>query len=99
MENAEMFIQAGESAGASLLIELTTLNPQNGQPAMMHIRLALEAGMDVVTANKGPVAFAQAELETLARSNDVQFRFESAVMDGFPLINLPPFTLPPARIH
>lgn len=99
MENAEMFIQAGKSAGASLLIELTSLNPQNGQPAMMHIRSALEAGMDVVTANKGPVAFAQAELEAVARHNNVQFRFESAVMDGFPLINLAQFTLPAVGIQ
>ncbi len=97
--NAEKFIQAGKSAGASLLIELTTLNPKNGQPALMHIRNALESGMDVVTANKGPVAFAQAELEVLAHRNDVQFRFESAVMDGLPLINLYQFTLPAVDIQ
>lgn len=99
VENAEAFIQTGKSAGASLLIELTTLNPQNGQPAMMHICIALQAGMDVVTANKGPVAYAQAELEALARRNKVQFRFESAVMDGLPLINLAQFTLPAAGIQ
>ncbi|HJT58320.1 MAG TPA: hypothetical protein VJ761_17580 [Ktedonobacteraceae bacterium] len=99
MENAETFIQAGKSAGASLLIELTTLNPQNGQPALAHILTALKAGMDVVTANKGPVAFAQAELKTLAHRNNVQFRFESAVMDGLPLINLAQFTLPAVGIQ
>lgn len=97
--NAEMFIQTGKSAGASLLIELTSLNPQNGQPAMMHIRSALEAGMDVVTANKGPIAFAQAELEAVARRNDVQLRFESAIMDGLPLVNLAQFTLPAVGIQ
>ncbi len=93
LENAGKFIQAGKSAGATVLIELTTLNPQSGQPALAHIRQALEAGMDVVTANKGPVAFAQDELEALARRNNVQFRFESTVMDGLPLINLSQFTL------
>ena len=99
VENAEAFIRTGKSAGASLLIELTTLNPQNGQPAMMHIRRALQAGMDVVTANKGPIAYAQAELEALARRNNVQFRYESSVMDGLPLINLVQFTLPAAGIQ
>jgi homoserine dehydrogenase len=99
VENSEAFIQAGKNAGASLFIELTTLNPQDGQPALMHIRKALEAGMDVVTANKGPVAYAQVELQSLARRHDVQFRFESAVMDGLPLINLAEFTLPAVGVQ
>jgi homoserine dehydrogenase len=99
VENYEAFIQAGKNAGASLFIELTTLNPHNGQPARMHIRKALEAGMDVITANKGPVAYAQVELQSLASRHDVQFRFESAVMDGLPLINLAEFTLPAVGIR
>src|SRR6266516_6929208 len=97
--NFEAFIQAGKSAGASLFIELTTLNTQDGQPALMHIRKALETGMDVITTNKGPVAYAQVELQSLARRHDVQFRFESAVMDGLPLINLAEFTLPAVGIQ
>ncbi|MEO8973703.1 MAG: hypothetical protein ABI406_19100 [Ktedonobacteraceae bacterium] len=92
-ENAETFIQQGKAHGASLLIELTSLNPQDGQPALMHIRTALEAAMDVITANKGPVAYAQAELQLLARRQHTQFRFESTVMDGLPLINLAQFSL------
>ena len=99
VKNAEQFIDAGKDAGASLFIELTTLNPQDGQPALMHIRKALEAGMDVVTANKGPVAYAQSELAALANRHDAQFRFESAVMDGLPLLNLAEFTLPAAGIR
>lgn len=98
-ENVEVFIQKGKEAGVSLFIELTTLNPQNGQPAKMHIRKALEAGMDVITANKGPVAYAQVELQSLARRHEVQFRFESTVMDGLPLINLAEFTLPGVGIQ
>lgn len=93
VENAEAFIQQGKAAGASLLVELTSLNPHDGQPALSHIRTALQAGMDVITANKGPVAFAQAELQSLAHLHHVQFRFESTVMDGLPLINLAQFTL------
>lgn len=99
VKNAEQFIEDGKATGATLFIELTTLNPQDGQPALMHIRKALEAGMDVVTANKGPVAHAQSELVTLANRHDAQFRFESAVMDGLPLLNLAEFTLPAAGIR
>ena len=99
MENFETFFQAGKEAGSSLFIELTTLNPQNGQPAIRHIRRAFESSMDVITANKGPVAYAQRELQSLAKRHDVQFRFESAVMDGLPLINLAEFTLPAVGIQ
>src|SRR5438876_189719 len=99
VENFEAFIQAGKRAGASLFIELTTLNPQDGQPALRHICMALEAGMDVITANKGPVAYAQGVLQSLARRHNVQFRFESAVMDGLPLINMAEFTLPAVGVQ
>ena len=99
MENFETFIQAGKKAGASLFLELTTLNPQDGQPALRHIRKALESGMNVITANKGPVAYAQRELQSLARRHYVQFRFESAVMDGLPLLNMAEFTLPAVGIQ
>lgn len=91
--DAAAFIQAGKDAGASLLIELTTLQPQDGQPALSHIRQALMAAMDVVTANKGPIAYAQMELQQLAQHHHVQLRFEATVMDGLPLINLAQFTL------
>lgn len=92
--DADAFIQQGKAAGASVLIELTTLNPRDGQPALQYIRWALQSGMNVITANKGPVAYAGAELQTLARHNNAQFRYESTVMDGLPLINLAQYTLP-----
>jgi homoserine dehydrogenase len=99
IDNVEGFISAGKAAGASIFIELTTLNPQNGQPALMHIRGALQAGLDVITANKGPVAYALHELSSLAQRHNVQFRFEATVMDGLPLINLAQFTLQGAGIR
>ncbi len=99
IENFEIFIEAGKRAGATLIVELTTLNPQDGQPALRHIRKALESGMDVITANKGPVAYAQRELQSVARRHNVQFRFESAVMDGLPLINMAEFTLPAVGVQ
>jgi homoserine dehydrogenase len=93
-EDAAAFIRAGRATGANALIELTTMNPDNGEPALGHIRQALEAGMDVITANKGPIAHAGEALQTLARQRGLSLRYESAVMDGLPLVNLAEFTLP-----
>ena len=52
----------------------------------------------VVTANKGPAAFAYDELEALAESVDRVFFFEGAVMDGVPVFNLVRETMPAVRI-
>lgn len=83
---------------ADLLVELTTLNIDSGQPAIDHIKAGLEAGMDVITANKGPVAWAYKELKNMARARGVQFRFEGTVMDGTPVFNLVEKTLPGCQI-
>ena len=58
------------------------------------MRAALEGQAHVVTANKGPVAFAYHELEALAESVDRVFFFEGVVMDGVPVFNLVRETMP-----
>lgn len=73
---------------ADLVMEATWLNPQTGQPATDYARTALKAGRHVVTANKGPVAFAYRELSELARQQDRGFFFESTVMDGAPVLGI-----------
>ncbi|OGS44307.1 MAG: hypothetical protein A3K76_06860 [Euryarchaeota archaeon RBG_13_57_23] len=83
---------------ADMMIELTPLNIENGQPAIEHIKAALDAGMDVVTANKGPVAWAYDELRDRARARNLRFRFEGAVMDGTPVFNLVERTLPGCQV-
>lgn len=83
---------------ADMVIELTTLNIESGRPAIDHITRAIEGGMDVVTANKGPVAFAYHELRALARSRGVRFRFEGTVMDGTPVFSLVERTLPGCQV-
>lgn len=67
--------------------EITTLSPHNGEPAISHIRAAFARGIHVITANKGPIAIAYAELAAEARAAQVEFRFESTVMDGMPVFN------------
>jgi homoserine dehydrogenase len=81
-----------------VVVETTVLDVRAGQPAVDHIRAALSSGAHAITANKGPVAFAYRELDQLARSRGVLFRFESAVMDGIPIFNLVRETLPAVRV-
>jgi homoserine dehydrogenase len=83
-ESVEAFL---DGARAHALVELTTLNPWTGEPAIGHVRAAFARGMHVVTANKGPIAFAFHELDGEATAQGVLFRFESAVMDGAPVFN------------
>jgi homoserine dehydrogenase len=73
---------------ADILVELTTLNVDSGQPAIDHISYAMQCKMHVITANKGPIAFAYDRLESIAKSRDVKLRFEGTVMDGTPVFNL-----------
>jgi len=77
-----------DRADANAAVELTTLNPSTGEPAISHIRAAFARRMHVVTANKGPVAHAYAPLREEAARQGLRFRFESAVMDGAPVFNL-----------
>lgn len=82
LEDVPAFIR---QVPAEVILEGTWLNPQTGQPATDFIRTAFEAGKHVVTANKGPVAFAFQELRQLAASKGLGFFYESTVMDGCPV--------------
>lgn len=79
---------------AQIMLENTPVNYQSGQPALDHIRLALNQGMHAITANKGPVLHGYRSLRALAEQNGVQFLFESTVMDGAPIFSLFNKTLP-----
>jgi homoserine dehydrogenase len=84
--------------GRLVVVESTTLDIERGEPATAHVRASLEGLAHVVTANKGPVAFAYRELEALAESVDRRFLFEGAVMDGVPVFNLVRETMPAVKV-
>ena len=90
---------AASSATLRVVIETTPLAIADGQPAIDHIESALDAGCDVVTANKGPVAFAYRRLRDRAARADRSFLFEGAVMDGVPIFNMVRETLPAITFH
>ena len=93
--NAQEFIR---NCGADVLFENSPVNYDSGQPAVDHLRTALELGMHAITANKGPVVHAYRLLTDLAQSKGVKFYFESAVMDGAPIFSLFRETLPAAHL-
>jgi homoserine dehydrogenase len=87
-----------ECSKPDIAIEITTLNPTDGEPALSHIRAAFAHRLHVITANKGPLAHAYAALADEADNAGVLFRFEATVMDGVPLFNLARRNLPGVKI-
>ena len=86
-------------AKPDVLFEATSLSLRDGQPAIDHIRAALELGAHAITANKGPVVHAYEELCSLAIANRRRFLFESTVMDGVPIFALFHDNLPCIHLH
>lgn len=76
------------AARADVLFEATSLDPEAGQPAIDHIRAALEMGAHAITANKGPVVYAYEDLRDFAEKQGRRFLFESTVMDGVPIFSM-----------
>jgi homoserine dehydrogenase len=84
-------------------VELTVMGDLSGvtagatsyRPAATdHILEAFRLGMDVVTANKGPIAWSWPEVSDAAEASGRRIRFESTVMDGLPVFSLLEYTLP-----
>jgi homoserine dehydrogenase len=86
-------------AKADVLFEATSLSVRDGQPAIDHIRAALEMGAHAITANKGPIVHAYEELSSLAAEKKRRFLFESTVMDGVPIFALFRDSLPVVHLR
>ena len=88
-----------QAARADVLLEATSLNVVDGQPAVEHLRAALEHGAHAITANKGPIVHAYGELKQLAAAHGKRLLFESTVMDGIPIFSLFQENLPVIHIQ
>ncbi|MCE5295531.1 MAG: homoserine dehydrogenase [Euryarchaeota archaeon] len=71
-----------------VLVEMTPTNIVDAKPGIDHIKAALNAGRDVVTSNKGPLALKFREISKLAAKNKCNLRFEASVGGATPVINL-----------
>ena len=85
------------ASGADVLIESTPL-AHSGRVAIGHVDAAFDAGLDVVTVNKGPIAWDYRRLRTRADAEGRQLRHEGVTMDGCPVYNLAEFCLPGDRV-
>jgi homoserine dehydrogenase len=75
-------------SGADVMFENSPVNHATGQPAVDHVRAALQAGMHAVTANKGTVVHGYRALTSLANAKGRKFLFESTVLGGAPLFSV-----------
>jgi homoserine dehydrogenase len=91
------------ASGAGVLVELTVMGDLTAvaagdaayrPAATTHVLEAFRLGMDVVTANKGPIAWSWPEVSATADRSGRRVRFESTVMDGLPVFSLLEYTLP-----
>src|ERR1700739_2882611 len=98
-------VQAGnarewlETAKADVVFEAICPNVPTGQPAIDHIRTALDLGTHTISVNKGPIVHALSELTALAREKGKKFLYESTVMDGVPIFSMFPLGLPATELR
>ena len=83
--NAISMIHQSES---DAILELSSTNLVNGNPATLHIQEALMSGKNVVTSNKGPIALNFDDLQKIAVQNNLKIGYEAAVMSGTPALML-----------
>lgn len=83
----DTILEGLQETGANVLVEATSTNLRDAEPALSHIVTALRLGVHVVTANKGPGALAGLDLLALARQQGVHLRMEATVMAGTPVIS------------
>ncbi len=81
-------VETIEGSNADVVVELSYTDLETGQPALDHMRAALENGKHVVTSNKGPVALNYPELMALAAEKGLQVGVEGTVMSGTPALRL-----------
>jgi len=86
------------ASGADVLVELTVLEHDFAPVSTGHVLCAFDLGMDVLTANKGPIAWNWDRVAAAAKASGRRIRFESTVMDGLPVFSLLEYTLPDCRL-
>jgi homoserine dehydrogenase len=77
-----------QDSNANVVAELSFTDLQTGEPAISHLKAALQSGKHVITTNKGPVALAYRELHKLADKRGVTIGVEGSVMSGTPSLRM-----------
>jgi len=73
---------------SNVIVEVTYTDVKTGEPALTHVRTALENGKHVISTNKGPPVKAVKELKKFAENKELFYGFEGVVLAGTPVFNL-----------
>lgn len=86
-EGPDALTEIIEETRPEVMIECVPQNIRSGEPALSFMRMALDAGIHVVTANKAPIVLGYRDLRHRAAKSKAAFRFEATVLDGLPLFS------------
>jgi homoserine dehydrogenase len=73
---------------AQVLLEASPVNLVDAQPSLSYLLAALERGLDVVLANKGPLALHYQLLRVAAGAHGARLAFSATVCGGLPVVNV-----------
>ncbi len=73
---------------AEVLVETTPTNMVDGEPARAHIFTALDSGLDVVSANKGPLVLFHREIQILAQNVGHRIFMSAATAAALPTLDV-----------
>jgi homoserine dehydrogenase len=84
---------------ADVLLEASPVNLVNAEPAVSTVLAALERGIDVVLANKAPLALYYPRLRAAAAARGARLAFSATVCGGLPVVNVGTRDLVAARVQ
>lgn len=76
------------SLPADMLLEASPVNLHDAQPSLGVVLAALERGLDVVLANKAPLALYYKEVQHAAWQSGGRVAFSATVCGGLPVVNV-----------
>lgn len=88
-----------KSTNADTIVEVTFSDVKTGEPALTHIKTALNLKKNIVSSNKGPVVKQALNLLEMAEANNVYYGFEGTVLSGTPVLNLARYALAGCNIR
>jgi len=77
-----------ENIDCDLVLEASPVNLADGAPGLSITRAALQQGISVVLANKGPLVLAFDELQALATTHQAGLAYSATVCGALPVINI-----------
>lgn len=73
---------------ADILVEATPTNLKDGEPARGHFMAAIDKGLDIVSANKGPLVLYYNEILDLAQTRGTQIYMSAATAAALPTLDV-----------